>query len=164
MGDLSFSVRTLRKNLGFTAVAILTLALGVGANTAIFSVVKAILLNPLPFPNAGQLVKVAESDPKTPRPVTVDFTTTHDLYLFDQALNHGLLLNDEMLKEAYQGYSYEKPGQKNYGLGWRMKELPDSSKIIYHNGWWRGFNSLYCSCWPSATERVPNSGAACSAM
>jgi CubicO group peptidase (beta-lactamase class C family) len=71
------------------------------------------------------------------------YTNAHDLYLFDQALNHGLLLNDEMLKEAYQGYSYEKPGQKNYGLGWRMKELPDSSKIIYHNGWWRGFNTLF---------------------
>ena len=53
MGDLSFSARTLRKNLGFTVVAVLTLALGVGANTAIFSVVKAVLLNQLPFSRRG---------------------------------------------------------------------------------------------------------------
>jgi CubicO group peptidase (beta-lactamase class C family) len=51
------------------------------------------------------------------------FTTTYDLYLFDQALNHGLLLHEETLAEAYKGYSYEKPGQKNYGLGWRIREL-----------------------------------------
>ncbi|MEP7317590.1 MAG: helicase HerA-like domain-containing protein, partial [Panacibacter sp.] len=55
----------------------------------------------------------------------------------------GLLLDSTILKEAYSGYSYEKPGQKNYGLGWRLKEFPDSSKIIYHNGWWRGYNTLF---------------------
>lgn len=71
------------------------------------------------------------------------YTTATDLYLFDQALNHGLLLDSTILKEAYSGYSYEKPGQKNYGLGWRLKEFPDSSKIIYHNGWWRGYNTLF---------------------
>lgn len=71
------------------------------------------------------------------------YTTTWDLYLFDQALNHGVLLNAALLDEAYKGYSYEKPGQKNYGLGWRLKEFEDSSRIIYHNGWWRGYNTLF---------------------
>lgn len=71
------------------------------------------------------------------------FTTAWDLYLFDQALNHGMLLDKSLLDECYKGYSYEKPGQKNYGLGWRLKEFEDSSRIIYHNGWWRGYNTLF---------------------
>ncbi len=63
MQDLKFAIRQLLKSPGFTAVALLTLALGIGANTAIFSVINSALLQPLPYPHAEQLVDVMETEP-----------------------------------------------------------------------------------------------------
>ena len=65
--DVKFGVRTMRKNLGFTSVAVLTLALGMGANTAIFSVVNSVLLRPLPYPNAERIAAIQELNDKGSR-------------------------------------------------------------------------------------------------
>ena len=71
------------------------------------------------------------------------YSTVEDMYRWDQSFYKYTLLNKKTQELAYTGYSNERPGIKNYGLGWRMMSYPSGYKVIYHNGWWHGNNTVY---------------------
>jgi CubicO group peptidase (beta-lactamase class C family) len=71
------------------------------------------------------------------------YSTPRDLLKWDQALYTDQLFRKETLDMAFAGYSFEKPGKRNYGLGWRLYEFPGGKKVIYHNGWWHGNNVVF---------------------
>src|SRR5215510_4932985 len=82
--DLRYGVRMLLRQPGFTLIVLLTLALGIGANTAIFSVVNAVMLRQLPFTDADQLVRLYESNPERGWPT---FSVSHPNFLDWRARN-----------------------------------------------------------------------------
>src|SRR6267378_1034879 len=86
--NLKFGIRLLRKSPGFACVAIFVMALGIGANTAIFSVVYAVLLEPLPFPDADRLVQVWHVPPQTSFPGMTRFAVSAANFLDWQKQNH----------------------------------------------------------------------------
>jgi CubicO group peptidase (beta-lactamase class C family) len=71
------------------------------------------------------------------------YSTCRDLLKWDQALYEGRLIHQNLLDSAFKPYSNEKPGIKNYGLGWHLLMLPNNKKVIYHNGKWHGFTSAF---------------------
>jgi CubicO group peptidase (beta-lactamase class C family) len=71
------------------------------------------------------------------------YSTPRDLFKWDMALYDKRLFSEKTLEEAYQGYSFERQGTRNYGLGWRLIDHGSGRKIIYHNGWWHGNNTVF---------------------
>jgi putative ABC transport system permease protein len=98
--DIRYAFRMLRKSPGFTSIVVLTLALGIGANATIFSVINAVLLRPLPYPQPEQLVRIYESDPAKGWPT---FSVSPPNFLDWRAQSH---LIEKMAAYAPNGYSY----------------------------------------------------------
>ena len=104
--DVRFALRTLAKSPGFTTVAVITLALGIGANTAIFSVVYGVLLRPLPYPNPSRLVSLYETEgPGTYEPVPyLDFRDwQRENHSFTQL---AAVMGDDLILIGPEGVAY----------------------------------------------------------
>jgi CubicO group peptidase (beta-lactamase class C family) len=71
------------------------------------------------------------------------YSTCRDLLKWDQALYDEKIISPALLDSAFTPYSNEKPGIKNYGLGWHLLMLPNGKKVIFHNGKWHGFNAIF---------------------
>ncbi|MFZ9589834.1 MAG: serine hydrolase domain-containing protein, partial [Chitinophagaceae bacterium] len=71
------------------------------------------------------------------------YSTPRDMMKWDMSLYDTSFFSQKIIEEAFKGYSYERKGVKNYGLGWRLYEMPSGKKIVYHNGWWHGNNTVF---------------------
>lgn len=71
------------------------------------------------------------------------YSTVRDLLLWDRALYMGSYISQESQELAFQPYSNESRGFKNYGLGWHLFIKPPDPTIVYHNGWWHGNNAVF---------------------
>jgi CubicO group peptidase (beta-lactamase class C family) len=71
------------------------------------------------------------------------YATIGDLLIWERAVTHDFFFSQRVLDTAVVGQSFEKPGRKNYGYGWRLLSQPDGSQFIFHNGWWHGYTAAF---------------------
>jgi putative ABC transport system permease protein len=115
MNDLKFALRQLRKSPGFTFIAVLTLALGIGANTAIFSVVNAVLLKPLPFPQPEQLIAVGSTNTHDGRPQDQLSSLSYPDY-FDFRKQNRTLSSLSVYREETVSFTGDAGAESTYGV------------------------------------------------
>jgi predicted permease len=110
--DLRFSLRTLARNPGFTGTAVLTIALGIGANTAMFSVVQGVILAPLPFPDPDRLVFLWQNRPGVPQ-LEDSYPNFEDWERFSRSFN-------SMSAIAFHNFDVTSPGNAEHVTGIRV--------------------------------------------
>jgi len=71
------------------------------------------------------------------------YSTARDMYLWDKALTEGSYVKESTLEMAYQPQSPINKYHHNYGLGWRILAKPNEERLVYHNGWWHGNNTVF---------------------
>ncbi len=71
------------------------------------------------------------------------YSTPREMLIWDKVLYDGSFVKNSTLSMAFEPLSNERKSQHNYGLGWRMIIHEDNSKIVYHNGWWHGNNTVF---------------------
>lgn len=151
--DISYALRGLRRAPGFTAVAVLTLALGIGANTAIFSVVHAALLRPMPFPDAARLVflwnRTPQGDPNPLAPArALDFQRQMTSFASSASIAHiGLTLTGGGEPELLHGSSVSSAffdvlgARPLLGDAFHAGRADPSAAVLSHALWTRRFGA-----------------------
>ena len=152
ISDIRYALRTLRKSPGFAIVAILTLAVGIGANAAIFSVLDSVILRPLPYPAGDRLVVIGDRAPEGGSPGNVGFATYEDLRDRSRAFEAMAAIRSWYPTLSTEGVAERLPGMRvtaNYfpmlgvspslGRGFLPEEdRPDRWRVlILSDGLWR---------------------------
>src|ERR1700685_2564697 len=174
--DIRFGLRVLRKNLGFTIIAVITLALGIGANTAIFSVMNQILLRRLPVRNPGELVVLHAPGPNSGRVSSDGDVSESFSYPMYKGLRDGAANSIAIIARSSSDASLASQGQTERGrlelvtgnyfnvlgvapaIGRVFDPQDDNSPggnqlaVLSYNYWTRRFAQWFhrCSGWPIA--------------